>query len=483
MIYLSLKWRVSLWVSAVLVAVIATISIVAYVEFEESHLREIDRTLLVMTNGILAILDDHQGGKKLEEEVRAITATSGLNAPSFSYRVWMEGSSADLAVSNAPDSERGRWLRGLPRPSSMSQEEPAFVNIGRPHDEYRAVWMRHKIDEGLVNIVVVGSSHFTFHELHEFFRLLLVLGASLIFASLVATMWTVRCGLRPINATVKQLQAITHSNVTETVFDEEKVPDELRPFVRALNDMLDRLNGVLRQQKQFTSDAAHELRTPLTLAKSTLQTIQMRQRQPDEYRRAILDALEDLARMERLMEQLLVLARMDEVAGQILAGEVQLDVLLGELADNYHQKAGLSGGKVIFENSSVATVRGDLDELARLFGNVLDNAVKYGPPGGTVRISLKSGPDRCATVCIHDEGGNIPPDTLPHLFDRFYRVDHSRSSSTGGAGLGLAIALEIAHRHQGDITITSNPESGTLVTIRLGNAQEEKPDAKLPVLN
>jgi len=470
MICLSLKWRVSLWVSAVLVAIIATVSIVAYVEFEESHLREIDRTLLAMANGISASLDDRQGKDKLEKEARAVTAASGPNTSSFSYRIWMDGSSADLLVSDAPDSEHGRWLRELPGQSSESSEEPTFVNIGRPHDEYRAVWMRHRIDEGIVNIVVAGSSHFTFHELHEFLRLLLVLGASLIFASVVAIMWTVRCGLRPIDTTAKRLQDIAHPNVREAIFDEKKVPTELRPFVRALTDMLDRLNSVLQQQKQFTSDAAHELRTPLAGAKSTLQAAQMHQRQPDEYRRAIHDALEDVARMERLMGQLLVLARMDEVNGPTATAEVELDVLLGELAETYDQRAKQAGGKVILEESPATTVRGDLDELVRLFSNILDNAIRYGPPGGTVRVALKGGPDGYATVCIHDEGGNIPTDAMPHLFDRFYRVDHSRSSSTGGAGLGLAIARQIARRHNSDISITSSPDSGTLVSIRLARA-------------
>ncbi len=466
---LSLKWRVSLWVSTVLVAVIATISVAAYVEFEESHLREIDRTLLAMANGISAILDDRQGKDKLEKEARAVTAGRGPNIPSFSYRIWMDGSSADLLASDAPDSEHGRWLRELPGQSSEASEEPAFVNIGRPHDEYRAVRMQHRIDNGFVNIVVAGSSHFTFHELHEFLQLLFILGASLIAGSIVAIMWTVRCGLRPIDATAKQLQDIAHPNDREAVFDEKKVPSELRPFVRALTDMLERLNSVLQRQKQFTSDAAHELRTPLTLAKSTLQATQMQQRNPDEYRRAINNTLEDIARMERLIGQLLVLARMDEVNGPIATAEVELDVLLRELAETYDQKARQAGGKVILEESSATTIRSDLDELVRLFSNVLDNAVRYGPPGGIIRIALKGGPDGYATVCVHDEGGNIPPDAIPHLFDRFYRVDQSRSCSTGGAGLGLAIAREIVRRHNGDILVTSSPDSGTLVSIRLAH--------------
>lgn len=308
MICFSLKCRVCLWVSAVLVAVITTISIAAYVEFEESHLRQIDRTLLAMANGISAALDDPQGKDELEKEARAVTAAPRPNVPPFSYRIWIEGSSADWLVSDPPDSEHGHWLRQLPGQSSEPQEEPAFTNIGRPRDEYRAIWIRHRIDEGVVNIVVAGSSHFTFHELHEFLRLLLVLGASLIVGSIVAILWTVRCSLRPIDATARQLQNITHPSDREVLFDEKKVPKELRPFVRALTEMLQRLNSVMQRQRQFTSDAAHELRTPLTLAKSTLQATQMKQRDADEYRQAIGNAMEDISRMERLVGQLLVLA-------------------------------------------------------------------------------------------------------------------------------------------------------------------------------
>lgn len=508
MICLSLNWRVSLWVTTVLVAVIATISIVAYVEFEESHLREIDRTLLAMANGILASLDSQVGREELVQEIRAVTAASGPKTASFSYRIWMEDSSADLLASDKPDSEQGGWLHRLGPQSAPTEGQYVLMNIGRPGNEYRAVWIRHMIgdtilqgshfakssqngnpqkdrkigapDKGVVNIVVAGSSHFTFHELHEFLRMLLILGASLIAGSVVAIMWTVRCGLLPVDKTAKRLQDIghwgprseisllgTHPNVREAISDERKVPKELRPFVRALNDMLDRLDGFLQQQKQFTSDAAHELRTPLAGAKSTLQATQMHQRQPDEYRRAIHDALEDLARMERLIEQLLILARMDEVNGHSAHSQVDVNILLHELVENYDKKARQGSGRVVLTGSSAVGVRGDMEELARLFNNVIDNAVRYGPAGGTVSVSARCEPDGYATVSIHDEGGNIPADAMSRLFDRFYRVDHSRSSLTGGAGLGLAIARQIARRHNGDISITSSLGSGTLVSIRL----------------
>ncbi len=466
---LSLKWRISLWISAVLMAVIVIISVVAYIEFEESHLRSIDRTLKAMANGIVSSLDTSSDKEKWAEEVSEVTGRSDKN-PSTLYRIWLDGSSADLLASDAPDSEHGRWLRELPEQNRPLIEESNFMNPSLPGNEYRAVWLRHKINGGIVNIVVAGSSYYTYHEMHEFLRLLLILGTSMIIGSVVVTMWTVGCGLHPIDMTAERLKDITRPNIGEVIFDDKKVPKELRPFMVALNDMLSRLDRVLQQQKQFTSDAAHELRTPLSLAKSTLQAAQIHQKQPGEYRQAINDSLEDIARMEHLIEQLLVLARLDEVGGDTAKGEVQLDVLLCELTETYGKKMERSGGKVILEEPPDMTINGDLDELIHLFSNVLDNATKYGPPDGTVNVTLGYGPDDYATVRIYNKGDHISPEALPHLFDRFYRVDPSRSKSTGGAGLGLSIAREIAHRHKGDISITSSPDSGTLVCIRLARA-------------
>ena len=379
----------------------------------------------------------------------------------------MDGASTDLLASETPDGKYGRWLHELPGQVNSTQEEPVLVNIGQPREEYRAVWMREKTVEGTVNIIVADSSHHAYHETYEFERLLIILGGSLILGSVVAVMWTVRCGLHPIYVVTDRLRDMSHPNAGKAFFDDLKIPGELNPFIEALRNMLTRLDKGLRQQKQFTSDAAHELRTPLALAKSTLQTAQMNQRDASEYRQAIADVLKDVARMEHLIEQLFVLARMDETSEQVVTTEVQLDVLLSELAATFGDKMQRSGGKVILEEPPVTTVRGNLDQLIRLFSNVLDNAAKYGPPNGTVRIALEHDSDSHASVRIHDEGGGIPAAALPNLCDRFYRVDQSRSSSVGGFGLGLAIAREIVSRHNGNISMTSDAGSGTLVSIQL----------------
>ena len=463
---LSIKWRISLWISAVLIAVIAIICIVAYNEFEESHLRNLDQTILAISDGISASLDNISNKEKWTEEINRLTA--GLGGKSFFYyRIWIDGSDTDLLPDQSSESRQGQWLQNLPEKNKPEIEKTSFVNIGTSGDEYRAAWTRHKVGDEIVNIAVAGSSHFTYHEMHEFVRLLLILGASLIISSVIAAFWTVHTCLRPIDITAKRLQDIKYPKIREVIFDNSKAPRELKPFIEALNDMLGRLNKVLQQQKQFTSDAAHELRTPLSLAKSTLQSAQMLQGKAEQYKSTINDTLEDVERMERIIQQMLILARLDEIGVSDTDGEVRIDILLRELTETYSKKLELFGGKIILEDISDTTVQGNIDELIRLFSNILDNAVKYGPEGGTIRISRQPESDGHITINIHDDGGTIPSESIPHLFDRFYRVDPSRSKNTGGAGLGLAIAREIAIRHKGDISISSTPQSGTLVSIKL----------------
>ncbi len=466
---LSLKWRISLWISAVLVAVIVTISIVAYVEFKESHLRETDRILLTMANGIVVSMDDRESKEEIEEEIRVI---SGRIEPGLStlYRIWIDGSSTDIYASDVPQSKYGQWLRDIPEPKRQTKEKYSFMNFEHEGNEFRAIWMCHEINNRNVNILLARYSRFTFHELDEFLKLLVILGGSLVIASIAAVSWTVRCNLLPVHTAAERLNKISEPYAGKNIFNNLKVPEELHPFVEALRDMFERLDMVLSRQRQFSSDAAHELRTPLAGIKSTLQASQMRPRPISEYQQAIDEALKDIRRMEHLIDQLLILARLDGAKKDADDVEVPLDVLLGELAINYNNKVRKSGSRIILTESSAVTVLGNLEELSRLFSNVLENAVKYGPPGGTISISLMPESDSNVKVCVKDEGGGIPSEAIPHLCDRFFRVEKSRSKSTGGTGLGLAIAKEITHRHGGSISITSNPASGTQICIRLPQA-------------
>jgi signal transduction histidine kinase len=174
--------------------------------------------------------------------------------------------------------------------------------------------------------------------------------------------------------------------------------------------------------------------------------------------------------MDRLITQLLILARMDETDGLAEAAEVPLDAVLARVAADLEGSASRRGVRIEVGPLPPTLVRGSEDQLVQLFGNLVENAIIHGPQAGTVRVALSHEADRACTVSVHDEGGAIPPEALPRLFDRFYRADGSRTRATGGAGLGLAIAREIARRHGGDIVITSSSATGTRAVVSLPKA-------------
>jgi len=214
------------------------------------------------------------------------------------------------------------------------------------------------------------------------------------------------------------------------------------------------------------SDASHELRTPLSVARSTIDAALVKDRTPDQYRKALDELREDLDRMGAMIEDLLLMARLDEAPPAKEAETFDVADLIEELAAPFGADAARQCGSLVLDLSP-ARIRGDRAQVRRLFSNLLDNAVRHGPPGGTVSVTISQQDAGTVEVRVHDEGGRIPAAALPHLFDRFYRADQSRARATGGVGLGLSIAKEIALRHDGDILVASSPEHGTCFTVRL----------------
>ena len=302
-------------------------------------------------------------------------------------------------------------------------------------------------------------------ELHELLWGIIVTALVVVIAVIVMSGALIVLGLRPIRLTAQKLAGITAGNLGQMTWPSDLVPAELKPFVSTVRQMLDRLDAGMRQQKAFISDAAHELRTPIAIAKSTTQVALAADRSNEEYRQALQDATEDLRRLERMVDELLTLARLEEGGALMLSQEVDLTQLLADLAESFQQRIATAGGKLISELAS-ARLHGDAMQLTRLFSNLLDNALRHGPAHGVIRLTLRAR-ESLIEVLVQDQGGNIRPEDLPHLFDRFYRADNSRSHSTGGAGLGLAIAQAITLRHNGTIGIESNAASGTCVRVTL----------------
>ncbi|MCA1594889.1 MAG: HAMP domain-containing histidine kinase [Chloroflexi bacterium] len=228
--------------------------------------------------------------------------------------------------------------------------------------------------------------------------------------------------------------------------------------------MISRLEESFERQRRFTADASHELRTPLTRIKVSTSEALSGEHSLDEYRAALAVADRGADVMSRLIEQLLTLARSD--AGQLRLRMAPLD--LGELLRSMAASVARPDGAPIRVDISEEPicVLGDEDHLRRVFLNLLENAVRHTPESGQIVMRAQADA-RTAVIQVIDTGEGIPAADLPHVGERFFRVDTSRSRSRGGAGLGLAICRGIAQAHGGTLSVASSPGSGTIVSVSL----------------
>jgi two-component system OmpR family sensor kinase len=238
-------------------------------------------------------------------------------------------------------------------------------------------------------------------------------------------------------------------------------PDEIGDLARAFNQTLERLERLFRTQQRLLADVSHELRTPLTTIRGNLDLIErMGEADPES-----ISAIQlEIERMTRLVGDLLLLARADSGGLPLERKPVEVDNILFDI---YRQVAMLNPPMdVKLVEVDQVTVLGDADRLKQLFLNLVDNAIKYTPEGGSVELSLsKKGGWAQFEVC--DTGIGIPPENLSHIFDRFYRVDKARARAHGGSGLGLSIAKWIAQAHGGAIRVKSQIGEGTTFTVTI----------------
>jgi heavy metal sensor kinase len=246
--------------------------------------------------------------------------------------------------------------------------------------------------------------------------------------------------------------------------------DELDQLSATLNGMLDRLAAHLEQQRVFVANAAHELRSPLTAMRTALEVALERERSPAEYRELFADLIEECTSLGNLINHLLLLAEGD--AGLLHAdGAVRLDELVHRAAEMFQGIAEQRGVSLHVQSPQAVPIRGNRVHLREVIHNLLDNALKFTPEGGQVSVEVSAPPHTPQVqLVVRDTGIGIPPQDLPHVFERFYRVDKSRQRgqpANGGSGLGLSICQAIVRAYGGDITLTSTLGKGTTVTVSL----------------
>jgi signal transduction histidine kinase len=456
---MSIRLRLTLLYSGILALTLVAFSVSLYFTAARVTRTAVEETLVNEAQRLIASRDfqiDHIG-----------YYAARIAAPqTYIQTMWLNGQVADrsnnLGDFVLPLSDAGRQTceQGKPWTETVPTDDGRLLVYSRP------VWHQSQVD-GIVQVA---------RSLVEYDESLKTLRGILISGSLVATLTTFGLGwvlagitLRPIQRITQTAQAIGTEHEFGRRVEHTGPNDEVGRLATTFNAMLTELQSAYQQveqalhaQRRFVADASHELRTPLTTLRGNLGLLEREPPIRAEDRLAVIsDTVEECDRLIRLTNNLLTLARAD--SGLVLKRE---RVPLAPFIDDVCRQAQLLAPQrfIQCENTLDQAVLGDRDALKQVLLILLDNALKHTPPAGAIAITTSSA-DGGVTIGVRDSGPGIAPDALPHIFERFYRVETSRTSA--GTGLGLAIAKELVEAQGGQIAVQSQIGKGSVFAITL----------------
>jgi len=310
-------------------------------------------------------------------------------------------------------------------------------------------------------VIQVADPMDDYLEAVERFRTAMLIGIpALLIIAAGGGYWISTRALHPVDQITRAAQAINPQDLSRRI-TVPQTRDELQRMAETLNQMLQRIEAAVARITQFTADASHELRTPVALIRTRAEVTLAKPRTSDQYRDALKEVLTESERTSALIEALITLARADTGAEALNFDRTNISEIANEVCT---QARTLTEAKQLHWKAIIPEVaiwvEGDANALRRLLLILIDNAVKYTPPTGSVSLGLERNGSH-AEIRIRDTGIGISKADLPHIFDRFYRADKARSRDLGGAGLGLSIGRWIANAHGGEIKVESSTPNGT----------------------
>ncbi|UCH49788.1 MAG: heavy metal sensor histidine kinase [Betaproteobacteria bacterium] len=344
--------------------------------------------------------------------------------------------------------------------SRAAPGRPVLFTWDQGEHQYRGLAARLALDDNAELLLQVTAALNIDHHKAFMAVVLRALWVSIACAIAVAALVSVliaRSGLRPLRLLASQMDAISSHRLNQRL-STDGLPVELIGFAEAFNAMLARLDASFARLSEFSADIAHELRTPVSNLLTQTQVTLSKQRSVEEYRDVLASNIEELERLSRMVSDMLFLAKTDN--RQELAVREPIDVA-NEVKELFEFYEALAAEKSIALNlNGNLSLRGDRAMLRRALNNLLSNAIRYTPAGGSVNVALETIGSR-AFVRVINPGDPIPEATRERLFERFYRADAARSRDTEGAGLGLAIVKAIAETHGGGVDVSSSQNCNT----------------------
>ena len=453
----SIKFRLTMWYVLSLVALLLIFGTTAYLMLSHGLYQNLDDALRTRVNEMQGSFKMEEGrinfAERLSELILIYDANETLVqrlGPNVEFvnigglvKQALFGEDSFLTATTSD----GQEVRLYAAPFSIDSKTRIAIIIGRPLAEIKGVLR-------------------TFRSILGFSTLTLV-----VLASIGGVFMTSR-RLKPVDGITRTAQEIGERDLNRRI--NVRSEDELGRLAVTLNRMMERLESAFDRQRQFTADASHELRTPLAIIQAESSLALSKERTTAEYRKTLELVSQEVTYMSAIIGKLLFLARGYAGKESLDFKDVNLKELILELASDLEVLASDKGLGLNIGPLENLAVKGDRVQLRQLFLNILENAVRYTPSGGNISGSL-SRRKQTAVVAISDTGIGIPPEHLPHIFERFYRVDKARSRAQGGSGLGLAIAKSIAEVHGGEITVESQVGKGSTFQVTLPIIPDSSP--------
>lgn len=460
---LSIAWRMTIWYALSSFALIFVASGLLYwglaASLYHEDLRDLAdnlnnaRLLLPAGGGAIRRLPDKRPSwaprHQPEIYLRVLDAKGRtvVETPGFAAQL-PPPSAADIAAAGTPGGGKRNVVGPAGKPFLTLIEPIAGVGEGAPR--FLEVAMDQEHDEYLLA---------SYRD-----RLWLALGISLVLCSL-AGYAIARGGVRPIENIGRTASRI-HSTTLHERIEVRGLPAELAELAVTFNATLDRIEEAFRHISQFADDAAHELRTPINNLLGEIEVAVSQPRDAETYRETLLSCGEECARIARLIQTLLLLARPDTASNALQREKIDVSQVLANICEYYEAVAAEAGVDLRVASKSCLYAELDRGLFQQAIGNLVSNAVAHTPAGGSVTVAA-SVTSKNLTVSVRDTGCGIAAKHLPRVFERFYRVDRARTGSAFNVGLGLAVVKSIVARHGGDVVIESEVGRGTEVKLTL----------------
>lgn len=457
---LNIRWKLTLWYGGVLAVVLTLFSGSVYFVMRHQLLQRIDQGL-------------HEELLDVLSEVKQAKNESGLLE--WLHRRFAQHEGFDFEITKSDGHrffvnprlvERGLSFSQAPTTTTNRFESLAVGSAGR----WRVVSINVEGPEGRLTVKVGRSLAAFEQESQELLFTFLLTGPVMLLIVVGGGYVLARRSLQPVQAMTQTAKQITADRLNERI-DVNNSDDELGELAQTLNQMIEGLERSFTEMQRFTADAAHELRTPLAVIRNEAEVALRSPRSTEEYSRVLENLLEETIRLSNMADQLLFLSRHDAGLHILKQESLAMDQLLAEVVVNMQMVAQEKGVRLTLDGNAPCQLTGDRTQLRRVFYNLLDNAIKYTNASGQVVVSSQATNSEL-TITITDTGIGIPPEHLPRLFDRFYRVDPARSGDESGAGLGLSICQSIIRSMGGRIEVESAVGKGTTVTIRLSRSSQ-----------